>query len=535
MSTPEILYQNLLKVAQLGRGDGTIYATATSAAVDQDAKTFTLSGLSIMDDLGADVNDKFSGYILSFPVSERSYLITDWVAAGDVATVFEFPNVTDTTACEIRRTLYTDDFNVDSPIRYGSNGQLEKKWIDKTANNTASIVAAAPNGVDDGGFESGTLNEWTTSIDGNGAITVNSAGLVLGTYNCLINMGTTATEGTISQSGKIDLEVGKTYGIIFKAFNTGIGVEEDELSVELVYSSGATTYIDVTFSKINLNDNIADVGGGTDNSWHPDADDTWSWDEVTFIAPDNIDAGEWKLLITWSETDSRDDLYIDEIYIWEIAPTPSDGSIPNPNTLIIAGHNMAGGFVDASRILGQRVQGDLTNFSTDDWDQLLDLDVDVQVDGASPIYETFTASTVIFPIIGIQFWAVSGKTWEAAEIWIGERWVWDQFLSGDWEPVDQDIMVASSLTIGGHKRVSERYRQRLRGGTISTLDLDEVAEWEAFIAEAGLSKPFWYFIAAIPDLGLASEIIFMRNRSTPRLPMNADRFRLAVYDFEEVL
>ena len=135
MSTPEILHQNLLNIAQAGRGDGTIYATATSAAVDQSAKTLTLTGLSIMTDLGADGNDKFNGYTIYFPASERGYLITDWTAA--VATVFEYPNILDTTACQILRTLYTDDFNVANPIRYGSNGQLEKKWIDKAANNTA--------------------------------------------------------------------------------------------------------------------------------------------------------------------------------------------------------------------------------------------------------------------------------------------------------------------------------------------------------------------------------------------------------------
>ena len=43
------------------------------------------------------------------------------------------------------------------------------------------------------------------------------------------------------------------------------------------------------------------------------------------------------------------------------------------------------------------------------------------------------------------------------------------------------------------------------------------------------------YILAIPDLGLASEIILMRNRSIPRMPMNADRFLSVNYEFEEVL
>ena len=206
----------------------------------------------------------------------------------------------------------------------------------------------------------------------------------------------------------------------------------------------------------------------------------------------------------------------------------------NPDTLIIAGHNMAGGFESNSILYGFRSPDDRTGSSANDLEQFLVLST-VQVDGSSTIYETFTASTSIYPICLLVLSAVSGKTWEAAEIWVGKRWVWDRFLSGDWEPVDQSIEAVSSVTIGGNKRVSERYRKRLRGGTISTLDDDETAKWESFIKEAGGGKPFWYYIQAIADLGLSSEIMLMRNRSTPKLPMNADRFRLANYDFEEVL
>ena len=229
---------------------------------------------------------------------------------------------------------------------------------------------------------------------------------------------------------------------------------------------------------------------------------------------------------------------MDEVYLWCIGPSVSaaGGAADGPDNFIVGGHNFSGGFNTASFLGGYRAQPDLSSASSDDWDvTLIDLDSSVQVDGDSPIFEVFATPSVLYPIHVLNFTAVSGKTWEAAEIWVGKRWTWDRFLSGDWEPDDQSIEVVSSVTIGGNKRVSDRYEQRLRGGTISTLAVDETAKWKSFIKEVKRSKPFWYYIQAISDLGLAGEIMLMRNRSTPKLPMNADRFRSANYDFEEVL
>lgn len=536
MSTPEILYRNLLKVAQLGRGDGTIYAYGSGATPVVADKTFDLTaGYTEMADLTPG-DDLHNGAILTFTVSDRSYLITDWVTATELATVFEPPNAEDTGAWTIRRTLYTDDFNVANPIRYGSNGQLEKKWIDKAANNAASIFAAAPNGIDDGGAELNSLADyWTAATSGGstGAVTVNSSSPLLGTYDYLFTIGDRTTI-SITQPGKIDLRKGYTYGIILKTIHGGAPGTDIGLYVSLGYTSaGDVIYAPVTFTKINSEDALA---GTNDVRWRPSMVETASWDEITFTIPENIDAGDWVFELLADAT-AEVTINVDEIYIWEIGPTVS--GLDQADTLIIAGHNMAGGFAAGSDVRGLRCQADLTSYDStdpsDDMDILIDLDSDVTVAGDSVIYETFTAATAIFPIHEITLAAVSGKTWECSELWVGKRWTWGLFLSGDWEPVEQDVHVVSSVTIGGNKRVSERYEQKLRVGTIASLADNETARWESFIKEVGRAKPFWYYIQAIAELGLAAEIMLMRNRSTPKLPMNADRFRSANYDFEEVL
>ena len=404
-----------------------------------------------------------------------------------------------------------------NPIRDGSNGQLERKWIDKAANNQVTITSALPNGVDDGGFELNSLTDhWTTrGVAGTGTVAINSSSPILGTYDCKFNRGDQSYVG-LEQPGKVDLVPGKTYGVIFKAGGDGGAVTDFRVSLE--YVAAVATLVPVTWTKINGGDNTA-----TANIWKPAITDANAWEEGTFVVSDGMDAGEYNLVL--DQYDATD-VFIDEVYLFEVI---------QPDALIIAGHNMAGGFPSGSFIGSYRCQIDRSFVTSSDYDpDALDLD-DLDVDGDSPIYEALTVPTSIYPILVFNFSALAGKTWSASEIWIGERWTWDRFLSGDWEPVNQDIEVVSSVTIGGNKRVSERYQQKLRAGTIATLSDDETAKWESFIGGVGLSKPFWYYIQAISDLGLSGEIIFMRNRSTPKLPMNADRFRSADYNFEEVL
>ena len=95
MTTPIIYHKNALRIAEDGLGDGTIYASGPSAVVNQTNKTFDLTTISIIADLGADSDDLFNGYILIFPNgSNIPYHIVDWEASTDLATTFEPPATT---------------------------------------------------------------------------------------------------------------------------------------------------------------------------------------------------------------------------------------------------------------------------------------------------------------------------------------------------------------------------------------------------------------------------------------------------------
>ena len=74
-----------------------------------------------------------------------------------------------------------------------------------------------------------------------------------------------------------------------------------------------------------------------------------------------------------------------------------------------------GGLPASSYVGGFRVRPGITGITGTDYDtSLLDLD-GTTIDGNSPIYETFTAPAVIYPIFTITLSALSGKTWRASE------------------------------------------------------------------------------------------------------------------------
>jgi len=147
--TSRFYYKNILKRAEDGLGDGTRYATATGATPDQTNKKFTLAGLAIIADLGADANDKFNGFILYFPASGNRYHVIDWDAAADDAYVYETPDTGDTTACEMRLSLAMDAalVNPTNPAHLCCDGKRHTLLKGQAANTNVILRAFLPNFV----------------------------------------------------------------------------------------------------------------------------------------------------------------------------------------------------------------------------------------------------------------------------------------------------------------------------------------------------------------------------------------------------
>ncbi len=529
MSTPSILYRNILAEAQAGRGSGEILAWGSSAVPNPDNKTFDLTTVNIMADLGADADNKFNGWKLIFTASGGGeYLITDWVAATDLASTFERPRSSDTGSWEIRRTLSADAFDPTAPIRYATNGRPYQSFLDNAPNTGLIIRAYLPNLIDDGGFERADLSQyWTTRANGDGAVTLNSATPMLGARDCLLDMGTTATSVGISQAGEGPLEAGKTYAIRFKAKRI-TAETTGKLTVDLRYTKSAgASYLPTTFEKIDGADTINNVGGGSElNQWKPVLGTAAAWERILFTVPESVGTGDWELWIENVDSTNRYDAHVDQIVVWEVL---------TPDTLLISGHNFAGGFSAGSEIYALMCDDNLSSFNIGvEASKLIDLDADVTVAGDSTIRETFTPTTEPYPIFQIIIAAISGKTHEFGELWLGKRWDWPKFISGDWEPSDGEIKDQIVDTEGGIEVIEDKYEKERRSGEILRITSAEKAKWDAFWNHCKRSKPFWYYHDRFTALGQDPEILFMRNASKPRLPVVNTRFN-ANYSFIEVL
>lgn len=519
MANPKVLGRNILALSKAGRGDGTIYASGPSAVVDVDAKTFDLSTITFISDL-TEADDILIGYELVFTTSGNTYLITDYVASTDVATVRDTPIATDTGAYEVRRTLYTANFDPAYPVRNASNGRLYKTWKDDAITSAIEIYAPLPNAMDDGGFELNSLADfWTIAQAGTGTVAINPTAPLLGTYDVKMNKGD-QTYVLLSQVGKVDLLPGRSYGVVFKA--SGDGGAVTDLRVTIIYEyPGSSDFIPVTFTKINAGDALGDIGNGTDNEWKPAIADSELWEEITFTVPDSLNAGEWRL--QFRQYDSTD-VFLDEIYVFEVVQA---------DTFVLGNHNAAGGFTSASHLRGARCMGDLTSFSPDDYDLLIDLDADVQVDGNSPLYEKFTPGTELYPVYSVYFSGVFGQIWEVGEIWIGREWDWARPPNRLLTSVEDTVSSIQSYS-RAHVGVGELLAQyREYRDTVQLIDSTEVLKWKAFLDNNGYGAPFWLIVPADADLGQAEEVIFMRCPKAPFIVPELPGYYRASFSFEE--
>lgn len=523
MANPKAVYENLLALAKAGRGDGTIYASGSTAVPNAGNKTFDLSPITFISDL-TEVDGVLKGYELVFLASGNTYLITDYVEATDLATVKDTPIATDAGAYEVRKTLWTPDFASASPLRLAADGRKHTSWIQDTVSTDADILAYLPNLIDDGDFEAGSLGAyWGAAGDGDSSQSEIATSEQFGDYLAQLSLGTTGTTSAIHQAGKEKLYAGRTYGIIFEARRL-TGAVADAFDVTLRYASGSPeTYIPVTFTLIDtVNDSLGDLGQGTDNQWLPQIETAAAWQEAAFQVPEDIEAGDWNLWLNNTDSVNRRNVRLDGVYIWEIK---------QPGAFMISGHNFAGGFPAGSHCTAYRLNPHRSGTGVDDRQQLHDLDNPPV--GSEIIYERFTPTTSIFPVFRFFFGLVTGITFQASELWIGEEWSWsrppNRILTGMEDEVES-IQTYSRAHVGVGELLAEF---RAYQDEVTLVEPAEALIWRDFRKKNGHGAPFWLIIPADAALGQAEEIIFMRCPQAPRIDPDLPGFYRVGFTFEE--
>jgi hypothetical protein len=410
---PPVLYiKNALKIAEDGHldekgqiigppGDGTVYASSTSASVDQDNKRLTLTtGFSRIADInGAAADDQFNGYVAYFPNSKNVRHVVDWVESSKQATVDETPDLVDhNQPCELRRSLYEGNSLASNPVHLLVDGFLHTKWRGKQANQLQRIEVCLPNLVGQGGFEELAVGALPTSDQGIGKWSQNGSGWAISATSPIL--GSRMSEWTpggsdadLFQKLTGSVKKGKTYRLILKAKTTG----------------GSTN---VGAIDIYIQNKI--IGGSAiDSDWQTDQSYTLGVISTTaqwFTSPDFVpeydtDSPVMFLKGVVGNKGAATTVQIDEVYIWEVV---------NVGALLVFNHNWNGN--NQYSVYGFRTGRARTNWGTDEYSNLF---INETKNGTAPFEKEFT--TAVFPIYEIECGANANFQYEAGVIRLDER------------------------------------------------------------------------------------------------------------------
>jgi len=419
----ELFIKNALRLAHLGLGDGTVYASAIGATPVQVGKTFVLTGFSWITDVGADSDDKANSHILYFPASDNRYLIVDWVAGTDTATVERTPDLADIGACEIRRALVDVKALAANPVKNMADGQRFQDW--KSAAN-AVIEVYLENAVTNGGFESPDILPWVkTEVGGIADVTgINTTAPMIGTQDLQLDRGD-RTSVKVSQTFR-DLKKDRTYRLLFKALHTGT-FAADQFEAKLV-----GTGLDVTLS-------VPSTGTVSGTAFRPILTTSEVWYTVDITTPKwDVVGASLELNITGAF-----DVFIDEVYIHEKVAVDS---------LLTFDHTVP---FSLTKVVGRNCAKDRTN-------QTAGVD-DVTLTGAATVtggdvgIVEFTAG--VHPIYTIE----STDLIQASEILLAEKWAWQFNPDPPFALESKEYDETTQRSRSGVERIARHSETRLLG------------------------------------------------------------------------
>lgn len=463
MANPILTVNNAALRAAEGSGDGTIYATATSATVDQANKRFTLVGLAIIADLGADVDDKFNGYELYWPASKAYYLITDWEAALDRATVDDVPATTDIGACEIRRRLYCPDADAAAPIPRAVNGQPSIPAKIRAANVALTIDAHLPNLVGQNGFEELPVAAIPTTAQPagkwscGGDLAVSATSPLLGSRMAVWTPG--ASQTSLLQTLTGGMSKGKPYRVLLK--------------LRAVTGATLTNAVKVRIKLPNGNDLDTDWNPGVgQGSYNPGIIGTAAaWYLSGELVPEaDTAAPAIEIVLDPANKGAATAVDIDEIAVWEAIPVAS---------LVAFGHNWDGaGGGGAFTVRGYRCSPSRTSVAAADYAELASL---AAVAGSGPFRAEFTAG--IFPIYRITLAANADYQYEVGELLLGQSWPWLSVPELGLDPQAREYDEQRRKTKSGAETRTLYAEQRRIETSIRTVKAADRAIWSGIFRE----------------------------------------------------
>lgn len=413
MSLVKFAWKSFPHLADLGQGDGTAYATFTSATVSASAKTFTLIGLSSIADL-TEADDYVNSYLLKVTSSGNVYHITDFVASTDVVTVAETPDSADTGAGEILVNVLDAVQAAAFPVRFSTDWRPFTLWKGTSATQS-DIYYFAPNLIKDGGFEeqaAGNVGgDWTAeSTDWQISATTPIRGSRMAVWD-------TTADAELTANFTAEVKKGRTYSILFNA--------------QSVTANPSAGVLDMKIRQKNSPNTDVDADWETAGTWNPTITTTATWFTSDFTPDFDTDEAQFYVDAITANVGSATAIRIDEVYIWEKI---------TPVRFLVQNHNWNGSeniVIEAANLNPLR-----TNYTGIDHTTVL---ASFDQDGTAIIDKTMTSSSR--PVYHLSVPAETGKTHEAGIIFMGEVLTFNKPLTSGSAPVGkQKTQVAQNVS-----------------------------------------------------------------------------------------
>lgn len=486
MANPTLYIANAILDAEQGLGDGTAYASGTSATVDQANKRFTIGGLSLIADLGDDTDDLLNGMLLYFPASGNRYHVTDWTAGTDQATVAETPATVDTGACRFLRTLYTYTALASHPAKQACDGVLAKLFKVQAANVALDLRVFLPNLLGQGGFEELAVGPISNTYSAPGVWYRLGAGVDVVSSSALrgsrMGLWDGATDNYFAQRTLYSLTKGHRYRILLLAQAVGGNTSTGALQVQVTTING-TSIVVQALAAITT---------------------TATWYIVDFVSGFDC-AATFILALTAANIGSATDVRVDEFYIWDITDAPS--------ALLAFGHNWDG--ITSVNVIGCRCDPSRTSFSSGTGTDDLSMITGVTVNGSGPVVQTWTVgspptSTQAWPVYRILIPANTAYQYQVAELLLAAKYSLGRSFRLGIDPEGRQDRDTVTVTESGAEQITIRTKPRILEGSFPHVSAADRAFWDVAFRERHFSGTKRDVVAVKWDGHLREEPVLFR-------------------------
>ena len=461
--SPKLYYDDAVRKAVYGMtdvdgnfkiGDGTYYATGSTASIDADNNKITLDSVSNYIADVTDADDLWNGYAIHFTDTNAVYFIQDYDQSTTTITITDKPSSNDTGPWRIIFNAYSSTgYSTNIDPTYLCNGILSSKFTTAVEN----IQFAMPNIIVDGGFEQYDIADASSAWNSHDSMICTTTYANRTGYRAVRPDEPGQTDGYLEQELDWTFEKNKQYNISMR-INKGTNVTTGAVQVK-----------------------IQNVSGDTDNllNWTPELSDSSVY--TTTFTPSKTE-GQKKIKIYYFHVYDPDstNVYIDEVYLWESLSL---------DTVFLGNYNIF------DYQAGDKWEGNsrpIVRSNVSSYGATLANLSNATYDNRNYAYVS-TSTSVDYPYHTISMYTTSSYSQSIGCIFIGKKWDWSENASAPNDLNKESAVYDSNETRGGVRYDNLNYAYKEAEGTLFPVQDSEASNFKTWWDIDGKHRnPMWF-------------------------------------------